>query len=246
MISVRTLILPDIHLQWEKAEKIIKHESCDNVVFLGDYFDEYDDNVNENYLAAKWLLSSLNQPNRIHLFGNHDFSYVFPHRSYKCSGYTLGKDYAINDVLKEKDWRKLKTHTWVDNFLLSHAGVHPFFYQKYGNEKLFKTWIDEICKEALDDAFLNKPEHLFFRAGKSRGGIEMYGGIIWCDRSEFEAVENVNQIFGHTPGETPIWLTHKSKNSRNLALDNYGHCNYYAVHTSDREVPIEIKHVKDL
>jgi hypothetical protein len=243
----RTLILPDLHHQWEKAEKIIKYESADQIVFLGDYQDDFGDDYRIALETAKWLKSSLEKPNRIHLMGNHDINYAIPHRSYKCSGYEAGKDYAINSVLKESDWRKLKTHTWVGSYLCSHAGVHKFFYEKYGSGKPFNTWIDEICTEAMENAYAHKPALPILRAGRSRGGIEMYGGIMWCDSSEFVGIDGINQIFGHTPSKMPYWKDFGSptskEHSRNLALDNYGHSNYYAIHVND---VVTIKWIGDI
>lgn len=244
---MKTLIIPDIHHCVDKVDKIIKHESADQIVFLGDYFDDWGDDYQTSLITANWLAASLEQPNRIHLMGNHDISYAMPHRSYKCSGYETGKDYAINSVLKESDWRKLKTHTWVGNFLCSHAGVHPFFYTKYGENKSFNTWVDEICNEAMENAYANKPALPILSAGMSRGGNEVHGGIMWCDRTEFVGIKGINQIFGHTPSKKPLWLDFGSplsnEYSRNLALDNYGHSNYYAIHENDK---VNIKWVGDL
>jgi hypothetical protein len=246
-MNVRTLILADIHNKWDKAEKIIKHESADQIVFLGDYFDDFGDDYRIAAETANWLGASLQQPNRIHLMGNHDIGYAIPQKSYKCSGYETGKDYAINAILNENDWRKLKTHTWVGKNLCSHAGIHNFFYQKYGEGKPFNTWVDEICHEAMENAYAHKPALPILRAGMSRGGDEVHGGIMWCDRQEFIGIYGINQIFGHTPSKKPIWLEYGSplsnEYSRNLALDNYGHSNYYAIHENNK---IAIKWIGDM
>lgn len=246
---MKTLIIPDIHNCIDKVDKIIAHEVADRIVFLGDYFDDFGDDYQTALQTAHWLAASLEQPNRIHLMGNHDIGYAIPHRSYKCSGYETGKDYAINAVLKETDWRKLKTHTWVDDYLCSHAGVHSFYYQKYGENKPFNQWLDEICHEAMENAYANKPALPILRAGTSRGGSEVHGGIMWCDRTEFVGIDGVNQIFGHTPNKKPIWLEFGSPltnaYSRNLALDNYGHSNYYAVYLANTKT-VEIKWVGNM
>lgn len=244
---MKTLIIPDIHHCVDKVDKIIKHESADQIVFLGDYFDDWGDDYQTSVITAEWLAASLEQSNRIHLMGNHDISYAISHRSYKCSGYEVGKDYAINSVLKESDWRKLKTHTWVGNYLCSHAGVHEFFYLKYGEGKSFNVWLDEICHEAMENAYANKPALPILRAGMSRGGSEVHGGIMWCDRTEFVGVKGINQIFGHTPSKKPLWLNFGSplnqEYSQNLALDNHGHSNYYAIHENDK---VDIKWIGDI
>lgn len=244
---MKTLIISDIHNCIEKVDKIIKHESADQIVFLGDYFDDFGDDYRVATQTANWLAASLAQPNRIHLMGNHDISYAIAHRSYKCSGYESGKDYAINSILSESDWRKLKTHTWVGNYLCSHAGVHKYFYTKYGENKPFNIWLDTICNEAMENAYDLKPALPILRAGQSRGGIEVHGGIMWCDRDEFVAIDGINQIFGHTPSKRPLWLEYGSPlskaYSKNLALDNYGHSNYYAIHDNDF---VSIKWIGDM
>lgn len=246
---MKTLIIPDIHHHCEKAEKIINHELPNQTVFLGDYFDDWGDDYRLSIITAEWLASSLERKNRIHLMGNHDISYAIRHSSYKCSGYEIGKDYAINSILKETDWRKLKTHTWVGNYLCSHAGVHEFFYLKYGKNKPFNVWLDKICHEAMENAYAGNPALPILRAGVSRGGIENYGGIMWCDSDEFVGIKCVNQIFGHTPSEKPRWLNFGSpsskKYSQNLALDNHGHSNYYAIHDSETD-NVVIKWIGDI
>lgn len=245
---MRTLIIPDLHLQHQRADEIIKHEGADKIVFLGDYFDDYGDDYRENLIMAEWLAASLEQPNRTHLFGNHDIGYAFKHRSYKCSGYETGKDYAINSVLKEEQWRKLHLYTYVGDYLCSHAGVHTHMYQTYYKGRSLNKYLQEECKLALDDAFAGLPSRQILWAGRSRGGTETVGGIVWCDCSEFIGIHGVNQIFGHTPSAKPFWKDFGSPlsktYSRNLALDNYGHSNYYAVH-DDKTNEVEIKWIGD-
>lgn len=39
-----------------------------------------------------------------------------------------------------------------------------------------------------------------FGVGKSRGGLLLAGGLLWCDPCEFEGIPGLNQVFGHTRG----------------------------------------------
>jgi hypothetical protein len=236
--NIITCIIPDLHLQWKIADKIITSCGSDKVVFLGDYFDNWDDSPGTNREMAQWLKNSLTYNNRTHLIGNHDINYMIPSQEYKCSGYTYGKDIAINSVLTEAEWKKLELYTWVGDYLCSHAGFHKFYYNFYCNttKKTFHEWLPEICSIAMKNAWkLNYPDPIL-RAGRSRGGDAQHGGIVWCDRSEFIHIDGINQIFGHTPGKKPIWmefgspLTHKF--SKNLALD-VSHAQYYAIHKNN-------------
>jgi hypothetical protein len=240
---MKTLIIPDIHTNYKLAEKIILEENADKIVFLGDYFDEFYDNASIAQNTAEWLKESLNKPNRIHLFGNHDVNYAFHDDSYKCSGYSAGKDIAINSVLKTEDWKKLSLFTWVGSWLCSHAGVHPYWYS---NQNIpFKEYLSNQCEAALDLAFSNKPAHPLLRAGKSRWGSEVVGGIIWCDIDEFALIENVNQIFGHTKVREETWFINDGQNSRNVCIDNVINLCNYAVHDGKTD-KITIKNTRKI
>ena len=72
----KTLVIPDIHNDFKLAEGIIHRERPDHTVFLGDYFDDWYDTVQDAANVAKWLRESLENPDRTHLIGNHDVSYM--------------------------------------------------------------------------------------------------------------------------------------------------------------------------
>ena len=47
-MTAKTIIIPDIHNDYFTAEKIIKKENPDKIIFLGDYFDDFDDTVKDS------------------------------------------------------------------------------------------------------------------------------------------------------------------------------------------------------
>lgn len=228
------LIIPDIHLQHLKAEKIIKSVQPDFVVFLGDYFDDWGDTPEKNLETANWLVSSLDQKNRTHVFGNHDVSYAFRPYGYKCSGYTVEKDAAINSVM-QNHWRKLRLFTYAHDYLCTHSGVTN---QLYNINDEFHSHFENDCANALDDAFNENSPHKLLRIGRSRGGKEPVGGIIWCDSSEFKPIKDVKQIFGHTPQRTPRELF-----KNNWCIDSRSSCSHYITIT---EKKIELHSIDDI
>ena len=126
---VKTLIIPDIHNDYLTAEKIILKENPDKIIFLGDYFDDFDDTVQDAINTAKWLKKSLKQENRIHLIGNHDLSYMTDNPNLKCMGYTVDKHTAIKK--HSIDWNKLLMHYWIDEkWLCTHAGFSNDFLKQ--------------------------------------------------------------------------------------------------------------------
>lgn len=214
-----TLIIPDIHLRWEQAEKIISAVGPDEVIFLGDYFDDFGDTPEMVRDTAEWLEGSVNKPNRIHLYGNHDQSYGFPFLTFKCSGYEQWKDFTINDIVSKTTWNKLKWYHWLDDrWLLTHAGLHRSnvpkeIYQHINDRPKFieelSKYLDKSIEEGIREA-ANNTRTWIFNAGHSRGGSQKVGGITWCDYEvEFEPIIGINQIFGHTPLRHVCWTTHE-------------------------------------
>ena len=120
-----TLIIPDLHLKWKQAEKIIASVGADEIILLGDYFDDFNDDPASVKETCEWLEASVAKPNRIHLFGNHDQHYAYPYRSFQCSGYAQWKYFIIHDSINPKLWDKVKWFHFLDNrWLLCHGGLH--------------------------------------------------------------------------------------------------------------------------
>jgi hypothetical protein len=208
-MSRTTLIVPDIHHRWEQAEKIITAVGADDIIFLGDYFDDFNDTPEMVEATSKWLISSVNKPNRVHLFGNHDVHYAFSYRTFQCSGYEDWKYFIIHDLVPSEIWDKLKWYHFLDNrWFLSHAGLHKqnvpgkISVLRNDREKFYKA-IDDYLQKEIHTAFRNGANNQaswIFNAGHSRGGFNRVGGITWCDyEREFFPVKGLNQIVGHTP-----------------------------------------------
>lgn len=209
MTTKITLILPDIHHDWEVAEEIIANVKHDEVLFLGDYFDDFDDTPEMVKATCKWLCGSVSKSNRIHLFGNHDVHYAFSYRNMKCAGYTQWKDFIIQDLVSRDVWNKLEWYYILDNtWFVSHAGLHelnlPEEIRKLHEDrpqflKAIGEYLNESIYTALRCAANNQPFWIF-NAGRARGGGQRVGGIVWCDyEREFHPIKGLNQILGHTP-----------------------------------------------
>ena len=194
---MRTLVIPDIHNDIDRADAIIAQETFDRVVFLGDYFDDFGDTPMDSEDVAAWLKHQLMEPNRVCLLGNHDAAYAFKDRRFRCSGWTPQKQQAIDVIMKPKDWKKLHPACPVDDtYLLTHAGIHPHWLQN-----------KETTRDEVYDFILLRDYFVFengfddlFGAGYSRGGSLPYGGITWLDYGEFEDSPTFKQVFGHTKG----------------------------------------------
>lgn len=213
-----TLILPDIHHKCERAERIIKSEGADEVILLGDYFDDFNDTPEQVTETCEWLSMSVNKPNRIHLFGNHDTHYAYNYGTFKCSGFEQWKKFIVDDTVPRDVWEKLKWFHVLDNtWLITHAGLHNTYIPKeiipllsfHKDRPLFFNKLENFLNEEIEEGFksaANNIPHWILNAGACRGGRQRFGGITWCDfQQELSPFIGLNQICGHTPNRTVRW-----------------------------------------
>lgn len=220
---MKTLIIPDVHNKTTEAEHIIQKESPNKTVFLGDYFDSYGEGIEFAHETSIWLRSSLQKPDRVHLIGNHDLSYL-SNGAFPCSGFNNFKMWAISRVLKREDWDKMVFHTWVDDWLCTHAGVSRQFFDHYSLGRDIRIFMKEEELEATKSIYSGR-YHPFFHCTQARGGHDSHPGIPWCDYNEFEDISGIKQIFGHTPDPTV------RRTNTHICID--AHLVYYAVHENN-------------
>lgn len=192
-----TLIIPDLHHHTENADRWLNSVPFDRVVFLGDYFDyfEDDDSVAEARATASWLVRQMEQPNRVFLLGNHDAAYMFPEcPALHCPGFTKAKARRIHKILRPKHWKRFQIATVEDGWLISHAGFHPSLIAGLTLDAILKK-----CARALRSAARGTVDPIL-RAGLDREGSEPVGGPLWMDWESLVPIPGINQIVGHTPG----------------------------------------------
>ena len=98
---MKTLVVPDIHNKIDVVQKILdKESSVDEVIFLGDWFDDFNDNVNDVVEVAKFLNSIYTEENFKFVWGNHDLYYP-PFRNFHlCSpDFLLTNRFALKQLL---------------------------------------------------------------------------------------------------------------------------------------------------
>ncbi len=214
---MKSLCIGDIHDRIDLLEFILKQyeHKVDEIIILGDFFDSFEGKIKDAIKTANYLKKILDN-NKINiLYGNHDLHYMFPKNIYiRGSGYSRNKANEINKILKLEDWKKFKVYYISQNFLFSHAGFHRGMFNPLYNltGKMFLNIHDSFY-----DLYGNIGNGIF-SAGKARGGQYEKGGITWLDWSEeFESIEGINQVVGHTPGE--IIKTKTAKESTNYCID---------------------------
>lgn len=203
---MNTLVIGDLHGEYRAAEKALDFPG--KVVFVGDYLDSYTLSVEDQIKTLTLVLDACeSEPERVTgLLGNHELSYIGGLHMC-CSGYK-GQTAAAVTLLKEKMEKHLKSYTWVNGFLVTHAGVSNKLLEDLGI--------------SLEE-YLNI-ESLYEMIGRARGGRNSYGGLYWCDWwQEFEPITEVSQIVGHSAYRPSIWdegiVTKHTRSSDNYNID---------------------------
>lgn len=197
---MRSLIISDIHNKINQVEEIIEtYRDINEIVFLGDYFDDFGDNSTIAKKVAIWLKDSLTKSNRIHLLGNHELNYMYNGVDI-CGGYTLQKKEAINEILNSDDWSKLRFYYDCQGWLCTHAGCSGDLFGNSVTGNISMGYITKQMDRGKDCLFLkNINQSKIFQVGAKRGGFCSVGGPLWCHfPEEFVPIANIKQVFGHT------------------------------------------------
>jgi len=217
---MRTLVIPDIHNHIDWIEPFLKLVPHDNVVFLGDYFDDFFDTPDDARKTAQWLKFSIHQLNRKHIFGNHDIPLAFPHNTNLfCPGFTREKCKAVNSIISKEEWDEKFDLVYFDQgWTLSHAGFHPAALPYFPDmANMDQAYLARASDEALNHAACGYKHPLLDQG--SRMGFPTKGGCLWLDWSEFKPSPNINQIVGHTPSSEI--RKHYLPNMKDCISENY-------------------------
>lgn len=228
----RVLVISDPHIRYRVVDEIILKEKPNVVIVLGDFFDSHLEigvGLKEQREMAIWLKSKLmgynSRPFRgdpryefYGLKGNHDLPYCYINKFLKCPGYTEAKDTEISLILKYQDWEKLNDFIILDDFLLTHAGLHPCYIpSSLQTTEELKDWLVNSLQNAYKKRSKNE-KHWIYNRG-CRMSEDNVGGIFWCDADEeFRPHPKFKQIFGHTYQEKGI---KDFGENRNLCIDTF-------------------------
>jgi hypothetical protein len=199
-------------------------------VLLADCFDDFTTDVREAVVTANWLLSTLKNPDITCLWGNHDLHYLWLWPWLRCSGYSPEKQQAILLTGIESLRTRLRFHTWVDGWLITHAGLDSRLLPKTLRRKgvalnpSFSEWLpqeEQRCFDCLQFGL----RHPWLQAGRDRGGSASVGGLVWSDVRSFQLIPGINQLFGHTPGYDIREIA--GRQSRNVCVDT--NLRHYAI-----------------
>lgn len=231
---MKILVLGDTHGRpyWKE---IVAKENPDRVIFIGDYFDSYDD-----YTAAEQMdnfkkiveYKQSGQAEVIMLIGNHDYHYMRG-VSEHYSGYQCGAAPAIQQLLEDNK-EHLQMCYQLNQFLFSHAGIsHDWLdawtshYDYVGNNHIAHV------ADIVNDLWKWKPD-VFQFAGRDPYGDSTISSPIWIRPHSLQKAnrdtlrDQFIQVVGHTQ-QRQIDTEGKSTGSRYYYIDALGTTGEYMV-----------------
>ncbi len=216
---MRFLVIPDIHNRIEKAQKILdaEYDNVDEVILLGDYFDDFQDNGAIFLKTARWIGDKLWSDKIRAIPGNHDVSYM--HHRLRCCGWTKQKQMLFDACVRDNTIvpSKFLSHVMKDGLLFTHAGL-PVGLTLHSQV----THLDKVINDRASDY---NAAALFTH--KRDGGSLNPAGILW-NRPQYNQINDsiAFQVFGHTPNHiapyqnpAKTWLCMDSHNKHYLIIE---------------------------
>jgi UDP-2,3-diacylglucosamine pyrophosphatase LpxH len=223
---MKTVILGDTHGR-DYWKGIVASESPDRVIFIGDYFDSFDNTAVEQMHNFKEIIDwkQSGQSEVIMLIGNHDYHYMRGVSQY-YSGYQSGARPAIEQLLYDNK-QHMQMAYGVNGFLFSHAGVSMDWLKIHGydNESNLVDWINDMWKY--------KP-NVFGFAGRDPYGDSKISSPIWIRPYSLQQAnrdtlrDQFIQVVGHTT-QGKIDTEGKSTGGRYYYIDTLGTSGQYMV-----------------
>jgi UDP-2,3-diacylglucosamine pyrophosphatase LpxH len=223
---MKTVILGDTHGR-DCWKQIVASESPDRVIFIGDYFDSFDNTAVEQMHNFKEIIDwkQSGQSEVIMLIGNHDYHYMRGVSQY-YSGYQSGARPAIEQLLYENR-QHMQMAYGMGGFIFTHAGVSMDWLQAHGydNESNLIDWINDMWKY--------KP-NVFGFAGRDPYGDSKISSPIWIRPYSLQAAnrdtlrDQFIQVVGHTT-QGKIDTEGKSTGGRYYYIDTLGTSGQYMI-----------------
>lgn len=177
--------------------QIANSQTCDKMVFIGDYFDSFTIPAEEQILNFRNIVAykEANPDKVILLLGNHDYHYLPVARNINetYSGFQDRYAYQINHLLQmHRDL--LQVSYKREDFLFTHAGVTDTWLSQVGYK-------GEAIDDFINDLFRSSP-HAFLFNGNDPYGDDVTQSPLWVRprslRKDAYGYGTFRQVVGHT------------------------------------------------
>ena len=256
---MKTVVIGDTHCHTSWKKVLEQNQDADKVIFLGDYYDTFDDvlraKADDNFNEILDLKRK--EPDKyVILLGNHDYHYLINDSSERYSGYSNGTCRGAHKILTDAVEKDLIQVLYIqDNIIFSHAGVSEY-------------WLKEVaCLDSPEkvtfDLMMQYPYPLSFNTfeGYNSYGESISQSPIWIRPNSLikDKLDGFDQIVGHTPSKCPIccdfddtnkiWIVDTMPNYYLQIIDNkvipMDLATGLEVHSADKLTTVHINDKKD-
>lgn len=188
---MKHIVIGDIHGDEGVIYYALNSFPHNRLLFVGDFLDSFVFNSKECVGALKLVLDLIEEDRADSLIGNHELSYLASR--WRCSGYND----VTQNYLTLETWRMMKLlkpfiYNKEHRVLFTHAGLSRSLWTQHNLD--FENLEDRLHQAYGDH------NSFFYQIGRRRGGFASCGGPLWCDWAEFEPIEGLRQVFGHSAG----------------------------------------------
>jgi len=194
---MKILAIGDIHglNTWKEIVEKTEYDVC---VFVGDYFDSFDIDTDEQIKNFNEIMEfkRTHPDSVITLAGNHDLHYLLGDVNERYSGFQHHRHVDIREAL-EAHLPLLQFAYSKDGFLFTHAGVTKTWCEANGvNQEHPDMDINNLALKAF--GFNHDRD-------KSNCGEHKSQGPMWVRPESLmgDAIEGIKQVVGHTRHEKP-------------------------------------------
>lgn len=205
---MKSVFVGDIHGKWELVEEALSLEG--KKYFVGDFIDSWNRSPEDHKKCYDLYFEAHKKGEARAAFGNHELSYLMDR--HMCSGWKPEHN-ALMQSIKEQLYATFEPYILVDpDFLVTHGGLTAPLWEQAGlTLETLPKWLDDNWK--VDTS----PVHYI---GYCRGGMQKYGGIFWSTFGEdFEPINGLTQVFGHTRQRQGIQQENSEDGTPNFCID---------------------------
>ncbi|MCK9428820.1 MAG: metallophosphoesterase [Candidatus Omnitrophica bacterium] len=195
----KLIVIGDLHGDIDIYREIKDKFKDYDKILVGDYVDSFNKTRKQQLLLIEEILQDIEQNKVIALKGNHELSYLYPD-TMGASGYASSFAASLMPLFSDMH-RLLKPYELISEhkILITHAGLTkrliPYDSNVLDDMNLLTLWLDQEIR--------NLDHGMVYNIGSARGGANPVGGIFWCDYQwDFDPIEGIRQVFGHTPGSS--------------------------------------------
>jgi predicted phosphodiesterase len=192
------LVVGDVHGNHAKAKMFLEYKPEEQHLFVGDYTDSFCATDDEILQTMQLIFNS----DAILLSGNHDNQYYRNSTvAQKCTGFRESYSF-VHMIEGYKD--KLKASHAVDDYIITHGGVHPNIGKPFDNVYDLSDWLNSEFDQWKNSIVSQQHLSKIFNIGTCRGGWDTFSGIFWADYRHEKFDKRFNQIFGHSHSSAKI------------------------------------------